>query len=212
MLGASRPVVLESVDLDYVAVKSPMFSFGRLHGVDPMLGVEMSSTGEVGCIGDDVHEALLQSLTATGFRIPQRGVLLSLGPLADKFSFADEARIIVGELRLPIFATPGTAEMLLELDIPCTSVAKSEGDGSAIELLDQGLVDLVINVPREYDSLGRPDGFAIRRRAVEGGVPLFTDLQLARALVEALRVRRSRPFSVRSWNDYVAMEGKPAKV
>lgn len=204
MLGASRPVSVESVDLDYVGVKSPMFSFGRLYGVDPMLGVEMASTGEVGCLGTDVHEALLQSLTATGFRIPQRGVLLSLGPLADKFSFAEEARVIVEELRLPVFATPGTAEMLRELDIPCTSVEKTETDGSAIALLDQGLVDLVINVPREYDSQGRPDGFAIRRRAVEGGVPLFTDLQLARALVEALRVRRSMPFEVRSWNEYLA--------
>jgi carbamoyl-phosphate synthase large subunit len=94
--------------------------------------------------------------------------------------------------------------MLRELNIPCTSVEKTEVDGSAIELLDRGLVDLVINVPRDYDSQGRPDGFAIRRRAVEGGVPLFTDLQLARALIEALRVRRSVPFAVRSWNEYLA--------
>jgi carbamoyl-phosphate synthase large subunit len=169
-----------------------------------MLGVEMSSTGEVGCLGGDIHEALLQSLTATGFRIPQRGVLLSLGPVADKFSFAEEARAIIDELKLPIFATPGTAEKLLELGIPCTSVDKSEIDGSAVALLDRGLVDLVINVPREYDSQGRPDGFAIRRRAVESGIPLFTDLQLARALVEALRLRRAFPFGVRSWNEYLA--------
>jgi carbamoyl-phosphate synthase large subunit len=205
MLGVRRPIAVESVDLDYVGVKAPMFSFGRLHGVDPILGVEMASTGEVGCLGSDLHEALLQALTATGFKLPQRGVLLSLGPLVEKFSFADEARVIVEELQLPIFATPGTAEMLRELAIPCTSVEKTQtDDGSAIELLDRGLVDLVINVPREYDSQGRPDGFAIRRRAVEGGVPLFTDLQLARALVEALRVRRSVDVSVRSWNEYLA--------
>lgn len=203
MLGAGQPVSVESVDLDYVGVKSPMFSFGRLHGVDPMLGVEMASTGEVGCLGSDMHEALLQSLTSTGFKVPTRGVLLSLGPLAEKFSFAEEARVIVDELKLPLFATPGTADMLRELNIPCISVEKTQVDGSAIELLDQGLVDLVINVPREYDSQGRPDGFAIRRRAVEGGVPLFTDLQLARALVEALRVRRAKPFDVRSWNEYL---------
>lgn len=205
MLSATRPITVESIDLDYVGVKSPMFSFGRLHGVDPILGVEMASTGEVGCLGGDLHEALLQSLMATGFKVPQRGVLLSLGPLAEKFTFAEEARVIVEELQLPIFATPGTAEMLRELAIPCTSVEKMQtDDGSAIELLDRGLVDLVINVPREYDSQGRPDGFAIRRRAVEGGVPLFTDLQLARALVEALRMRRSAQLDVRSWNEYVA--------
>ncbi len=202
MLGVARAVDLESVDLDYVGVKSPMFSFGRLYGVDPMLGVEMASTGEVGCIGMDVHEALLQSLTATGFRMPVKGVLLSLGPHADKYSFMEEARTIVDELRLPIFATPGTAAVLREMDIACTPVEKGEVD-SGVRLLDQGLVDLVINVPREYDSQGRPDGFAIRRRAVEGGIPLFTDLQLSRALVAALKARRAKPFEVRAWNDYV---------
>jgi carbamoyl-phosphate synthase large subunit len=180
-----------------------MFSFSRLHGVDPMLGVEMASTGEVGCLGVDLHEALLQSLTATGFRAPERGVLLSLGPLADKFSFADEARVIAEELRLPIYATPGTAEMLREVGVGCTAVGKTDVDGGAVRLLDQGLVDLVINVPREYDSQGRPDGFAIRRRAVEGGVPLFTDLQLARALIEALRLKRDAKFAVRAWDEYL---------
>jgi carbamoyl-phosphate synthase large subunit len=209
MLGVAHSVDLESVDLGYVGVKSPMFSFGRLYGVDPMLGVEMASTGEVGCLGADLHEALLQSLTATGFRMPVKGVLLSLGPLADKFSFVEEARAIVEELHLPIFATPGTAEMLRELNIACTAVDKAEVDGSAVRLLDQGLVDLVINVPREYDSQGRPDGFAIRRRAVEGGVPLFTDLQLARALVAALMARRSKPFVPRAWDEYVGEGARP---
>jgi carbamoyl-phosphate synthase large subunit len=203
MLGVARPVRLESVDLDYVGVKSPMFSFSRLYGVDPMPGVEMASTGEVGCLGADLHEALLQSLVATGFRIPVRGVLLSLGPLAEKFSFAEEARVISEALQLPIYATPGTAEMLGEVGVSCISVEKTDVEGGAIQLLDDGLVDLVINIPREYDSQGRPDGFAIRRRAVEGGVPLFTDLQLARALVEALRIRRAAPFAVRPWNEYL---------
>ncbi|HEX7116994.1 MAG TPA: carbamoyl-phosphate synthase (glutamine-hydrolyzing) large subunit [Steroidobacter sp.] len=208
MLGIARPVRLESVDLDYIGVKSPMFSFSRLYGVDPMLGVEMASTGEVGCLGPDVHEALLQSLTATGFKAPERGVLLSLGPLADKFSFAEEARAIATELKLPIYATPGTAEMLNEVGIPCTPVEKTEA--AAVRVIDQGLVDLVINVPREYDSLGRPDGFAIRRRAVEAQVPLFTDLQLARALIEALRVKRGRSFQVRAWDEYLNRSAQAA--
>src|SRR5690606_2235927 len=139
----------------------------------------------------------------TGFRLPQQGVLLSLGPLADKFSFTDEARVIVEELRLPIYATPGTAEMLADVKVPCMSVSKEDGVGSAIELLERGQVDLVINVPREYDTQGRPDGFAIRRRAVESAVPLITDLQLAKAVIEALRVRQFAHPRVRSWNEYL---------
>ena len=94
MLGVARAVENHSLDLDYVAVKAPMFSFSRLVGADPMLGVEMASTGEVGCFGDDLHEALLHALLATGFKVPRKGVLLSLGPLTDKYWFADEARVL----------------------------------------------------------------------------------------------------------------------
>src|SRR6185503_9455635 len=94
MLGVQTPVQNRGLDLDYVAVKAPMFSFSRLTGADPMLGVEMASTGEVGCFGDDIHEALLHALLATGFRFPKKGVLLSLGPVADKYQFADEAKVI----------------------------------------------------------------------------------------------------------------------
>jgi carbamoyl-phosphate synthase large subunit len=89
-----------------------MFSFARLIGVDPVLGVEMASTGEVGCIGRDIHEALLHGLLATGFKFPRHGVLLSLGPVVDKYSFAEEAELITKELELPIYATKGTAIVL----------------------------------------------------------------------------------------------------
>jgi carbamoyl-phosphate synthase large subunit len=204
MLGVRQEVTNRSLDLDHVGVKVPMFSFSRLRGVDPMLGVEMASTGEVGCLGRDLHEALLNGLVATGFRFPERGVLLSLGPLADKYSFADEAKIIADELKLPIFATAGTAEMLLTLGIQCVPVAKTEsGERTALALIEANLVDLVINVPREYDALGRPDGYFIRRCAVDHGVPLITDLQLARAVIEALRVKRPFHLDVVAWNDFL---------
>jgi len=204
MLGAKGAVGVESLNLDHVGVKVPMFSFSRLVGADPMLGVEMMSTGEVGCFGDDLHEALLHGLIATGFRFPQRGVLLSLGPVADKYWFADEAKVIAEELRLPIYATHGTAEMLSGIGIPCTAVEKQAGDGlNAIALIERGEVDLVINVPREYDAAGRPDGNLIRRAAVEAGVPLITDLQLARAVVEALRRRTLADLRILAWDDYV---------
>ena len=204
MLGARRDVVNNSLDLDYVGVKVPMFSFSRLVGADPMLGVEMASTGEVGCLGSDLHEALLHGLRATGFEFPKKGVLLSLGPLADKYWFADEVRIIAQELELPIYATVGTAGMLAELDIDCIQVDKTEGGvNSATALIDAGKVDLVINVPREFDEIGRPDGYLIRRRAVDAGVALITDLQLARAVVEALRSNAMSDMSVAAWNDFV---------
>ena len=206
MLGHSRKIVNSGLDLEYVGVKVPMFSFSRLHGADPMLGVEMASTGEVGCIGADVHEALLHGLLATGFRFPRRGVLLSLGPWEDKFWFADEARIIADELRLPIYATDGTARMLGTIGVHCTVVGKGEGAGdprSASSVIDAGQVDLVINVPREYDQYGRPDGYVIRRRAIDAGVPLITDRQLARAVVEALRWRTLDTLALVAWNDRV---------
>ncbi|MGQ0384069.1 MAG: carbamoyl-phosphate synthase (glutamine-hydrolyzing) large subunit [Gammaproteobacteria bacterium] len=195
---------VSSLELDHVGVKVPMFSFARLAGADPMLGVEMASTGEVACLGHDVHEALLDALVAAGFRVPVKGVLLSLGPVEDKYWFADEARRIHEDLKLPIFATAGTAEALRELGIPCARVAKTPGDSpSAMDLIDRGEIDLVVNVPRQYDSEGRPDGYLIRRHAVDTGTPLLTDLQLARAVVEALWRRREQPRALRAWQDYV---------
>jgi carbamoyl-phosphate synthase large subunit len=204
MLGASQAVVNNSLDLDHVGVKAPMFSFSRLVGADPMRGVEMASTGEVGCIGEDLHEALLHGLLATGMRFPEKGVLLSLGPVTEKFWFAEEARVIAEELKLPIFATEGTAEILEGIGIPCTSVKKSSGEEgiSGLDLIDNGQVDLVINVPREYDQAGRPDGFLIRRRACDAGVPLITDLQLARAVIEALRWKTPQTLNIKAWNDF----------
>ncbi len=206
MLGVQKPTENRSLDLDYVAVKAPMFSFSRLVGADPMLGVEMASTGEVGCFGDDIHEALLHSLLATGFRLPKKGVLLSLGPVQDKYWFADEARVIADELALPIYATPGTAAALRSIGIACAELGKGPtDDAGAIKAIEDGSVDLVINIPREYDALGRPDGYWIRRRAVDAGIPLLTDLQLARAVVEALRhKRRSSALHTLAYDEYRA--------
>ena len=203
MLGVRETIENHSLDLDYVAVKSPMFSFGRLTGADPLLSVEMNSTGEVGCFGDDLNEALLHAMCATGFQFPSKGVLLSLGPVKDKYWFSDEARAIAEELALPIYATEGTAEALHDVGVVCEGVSKHPGNGvNALDLIDQGRVDLVINVPREYDDLGRPDGYLIRRRAVEAGIPLITDIQLARALIEALRWRSASDLNVLAWQEY----------
>jgi carbamoyl-phosphate synthase large subunit len=184
-----------------------MFSFSRVAGADPILGVEMMSTGEVGCLGRDLHEALEHALLATGTRFPCKGVLLSLGPVGDKYWFAEEARMIVRELGLPIYATHGTAEVLTGEGIPCTAVEKTpDGGTSGLDVIAEGLVDLVINVTREYDQFGRPDGYWIRRQAIDLGVPLLTDLQLARAVIEASRWRKSANLDVVALNDFVAHE------
>ncbi len=211
MLGVSGPVRNDSLNLDHVAVKVPMFSFSRIVGADPVLGVEMTSTGEVGCFGADLAEALLHAMLAAGFRFPRRGVLLSLGPVADKYWFAEEARVIAQQLGLPLYATRGTAEMLAEIDIACSVVEKQAGAApNAIALIEQGCVDLVINVPREYDASGRPDGFEIRRAAVDAGVPLITDLQLARAVIEALRTRGPADLQLLAWDEHAAPAAPPA--
>jgi carbamoyl-phosphate synthase large subunit len=210
MLGLKRDVSNETLALDYVGVKVPMFSFSRIVGADPMLGVEMTSTGEVGCLGADLNEALLHGLLATGFRVPTAGVLVSLGPIADKYSFADEAKLIVDELGLPVYATRGTAERLIEVGVDCISVDKEPGAGtSAFDVIDDGRVDLVINIPREYDEQGRPDGYQIRRRAVDAGIPLITDLKLASAVVEALRSKRPDELGMVAWGDYIERRSDP---
>jgi carbamoyl-phosphate synthase large subunit len=210
MLGVAGSVNNDSLNLDHVGVKAPMFSFSRLVGADPMLGVEMMSTGEVGCFGADLQEALLHALLATGFRFPRKGVLLSLGTVKDKYWFADEARVIAEELKLPVYATRGTGEMLTEIGIEYKVVEKQADEWpSAIDLIERGDVDLVINIPREYDAAGRPDGVLIRRAAVDAGVPLLTDLQLARAVIEALRRKKSSDLQILAWEDFVRRD-RPA--
>jgi carbamoyl-phosphate synthase large subunit len=210
MLGLRREVSNETLALDYVGVMVPMFSFSRIVGADPMLGVEMTSTGEVGCLGADLNEALLHGLLATGFRFPSEGVLLSLGPIADKYSFVEEARLIVEEIGLPVYATIGTAERLIEVGVDCIPVEKDPGGGiSAFDVIDDGRVDLIINIPREYDEQGRPDGYKIRRHAVDAGIPLVTDLKLAGAVVEALRSKRPQELDVVAWGDYIKRGAVP---
>ena len=163
----------------------------------------MASTGEVGCLGTDLNEALLHALLATGFRFPKNGVLLSLGRWEDKFWFAEEARTIASDLGLPIYATEGTSQMLDSLGINSTSVGKGEDAFDAIyELFTSDAIDLVINVPREYDKFGRPDGYLIRRTAIDCGVPLITDRQLASAVVEALRSRTPNSLQLIALGDH----------
>ena len=203
-------------DLEHVGVKVPQFSFSRLGGADPMLGVEMASTGEVGCVSESFHEALLHGMFATGFRRPEKGVLLSLGPQRCKEGFVDTARTMVEYLGLTIYATKGTSDELRKHDIETIEVARvhsesrplgqgfeSGGLPSALDLIDQGKVDLVVNVPVAFDPEGRPDGYLVRRRAVDRGVPLLTDPRLALHVVQALATHPRGTLRAVAWNDFL---------
>jgi len=210
MLGADPGTSMDAgtlFDLGFVAVKVPQFSFGRLSGADPVLGVEMASTGEVACMGEDVDEALLKGMLATGFRLPRRGVLLSLGPMGDKYRFADDARALARS-GLRLYATAGTAEVLHAEGIACEVAGKSDGGGDGIdpiELMRSKAVDLVINIPREFDERGRPDGYRIRRAAIDLNVSLVTDLCVARRLVRAMTRRGMQDLHARSLGEYRAL-------
>ncbi len=191
------------LDLDYVGVKAPHFSFMRLQGADPTLGVEMASTGEVGCVGDDFDEAFLKALLSVGFRLPIRSVLLSTGPLADKVAFTESARLLHG-LGIRLYATLGTAEFLERSGIPATPVRwpSEGGTPNALELIDRKEVDLVINVPKHFQEAELSNDYLIRRRAVDFGIPLLTNIQLANRLAEALARKGIDDLKIRDLQSY----------
>jgi len=198
-------------DVPYVGVKAPQFSFTRLDGADPTLGVEMASTGEVGCLGDDFEEAFLKALLAVGYRLPLRGVLLSTGTLEMKATFIEHARMLAS-LDTTLYATPGTAAFLQAAGIATTVLCPSP-DGCSQQILDSlrtGRIDLVINIPKSTNETELTKEYRIRRAAVDFGVPLMTNLQLAQRFVEALSSRRLEDLKISSWSDYMGRSGSRA--
>ncbi len=204
MLGERvEPGENRALDLDYVAVKAAQFSFLRLPGADPTLGVEMASTGEAACFGDDLHEALLKSLLSTGFKIPQKGVLVAVGPDREKKDFADLVKALY-DLGLDVYATPGTAKALREAGRQCKTVFKlSENKSpSTIDVIVNRDVDMVVNIPKGGNESERIDGFAIRRTAVDRGAPLITNIQLAKAIIKALECGADKRLQTKPWSAY----------
>lgn len=181
------PLHKSDEELDYVGVKAPQFSFTRLQGADPTVGVEMASTGEVGCLGDDFDEAFLKALIAVGFKFPITSALLSTGPLVDKVAFVDSARLLQ-DLGVKLYATSGTAEFLSSYAVESTIVhwPSDSGTPNAQELIEQRKVDLVINIPKNYQQVELTNDYVIRRKAVDFGIPLLTNIHLANRLAEAL--------------------------
>ena len=191
------------LDLDYVGVKAPQFSFTRLQGADPTVGVEMASTGEVGCLGDDFEEAFLKALISVGFRFPIRAVLLSTGPLADKVAFLESARLLHGR-GTSFYATRGTAEFLGGYGLPSTVVywPSEKGSPGAMEVIERKAVDLVINIPKNFQETELTNDYYIRRRAVDFGIPLLTNIQLANRLAEALTRKSMADLKIKELQAY----------
>ncbi len=197
-------IKLKPFNLEYVGVKAPQFSFTRLKGADPTLSVEMSSTGEVGCIGDDFEEAFLKAMISVGFKMPVKTVLISAGALESKTDFLPYAKALA-DRGVSILATNGTAKFLNEHGIGAQTVAwpDEEAGNRADERIRKGGIDLVINIPKNYQKEELTNGYLIRRAAADFGVPLITNIQLAKRLVESLGRKRFEDLASKSWSEYV---------
>jgi len=193
-----------SFDLDYVGVKAPQFSFTRLKGSDPILGVEMASTGEVACLGDDFNEAFLKSMISVGFKLPQKTILLSTGPIESKSEFLVYTRILK-DLGYTFYATRGTAEFMKAHDLPATVLhwPLEHKEPNTLSYLADGKIDLVINIPKNIEKKELDNDYLIRRKAVDFNVPLLTNLQLAKRFVEALQRTPVEELHVKSWDEYL---------
>jgi carbamoyl-phosphate synthase large subunit len=214
MMGRPVPVhSASSVDLDYVGVKAPQFSFTRLEGADPVLGVEMASTGEVGCLGDDFEEAFLKALLSVGFRLPLRRVLLSTGPIEHKAAFLESARRL-RDMGVALFATEGTAAFLRGNGVEATLLhwPADARSPNTLEYIGERKLDLVINIPKNSAEEELANDYLIRRRAADFGIPLITNIQLAQRFVEAVCKKRMTELHIKSWNEYAPPERPPVRV
>ncbi|PIQ78064.1 carbamoyl phosphate synthase large subunit [Candidatus Peregrinibacteria bacterium CG11_big_fil_rev_8_21_14_0_20_41_10] len=192
-----------TLDIDHVGVKAPQFSFSRLKGADPVMGVEMASTGEVACFGHDVYEAFLKSLLAVGFNWPEKRILVSIGRIEDKAEFLPAAQQLA-EMGYELFATEGTADFLLKNEIAVTKVykANSNQELNILKVIGKREVDLVINIPKHYTPEEITDGYKIRRTAVDSNVSLITNIQVARLLVQAIKRYTRDDLEILDWDQY----------
>ena len=191
-------------DLDYVGIKASQFSFNRLQNADPVLGVDMASTGEVGCIGDTTAHALLKSMLSVGHRIPQNTVLISSGTPRQKADLLDACRLL-HERGYQIYATQGTGSYLSENGIPNTIVywpSQPQKQPQAIELLHQHKIDMVVNIPKNLSPTELDNGYKLRRAAIDLNIPLITNARLADAFIGAFCTLSLDDLEIKSWQEY----------
>ena len=196
-----------ALDLEWVGVKAAQFSFSRLHGADPVAGVEMTSTGEVGCIGTDLSDAFIKAMLSVGYRIPKRKeaprVLLSTGPIEDKLNFLGSARLLVN-MGYEIYASRGTAKFLTVNNIPVKTLnwpleSKEPNIASVIKKRE---VDMIINIPKNNRETELKNNYIIRRLAVDFDIPLFTNIKVAKEFIDALAWERERGVEIKAWEEY----------
>ncbi len=190
-------------DLDYVGIKASQFSFNRLQKADPVLGVDMASTGEVGCIGDNTDTALLKSMLSVGYRIPKKTVLLSTGGAKQKVEMLDAARTLV-ENGYELYATGGTSKYLADNGIANTLVhwPSDQGQPQALDLLHDHKIDMVVNIPKDLTTHELTNGYKIRRAAIDLNVPLITNSRLASAFIHAFCTVGLDGIGIKSWSEY----------
>ena len=190
-------------DLDYVGIKASQFSFNRLQKADPVLGVDMASTGEVGCIGDNTNTALLKAMLSVGHRIPKKTVLLSTGSAKQKAEMLDAARMLI-EHGYELYATGGTSKYLTDNGVQNTLVhwPSDEGQPQALDLLHQHKIDMVVNIPKNLTSHELTNGYKIRRAAIDLNVPLITNARLASAFIQAFCTVGIEGIGIKAWSEY----------
>ena len=191
-------------DLDYVGVKASQFSFSRLQKADPVLGVDMVSTGEVGCIGDDTYEAVLKSMLSVGYTIPEKNILLSTGNAKQKVDMLDAIRCLY-EHGYNLYATPGTHSFLTDNGIPAIKVywpSESDKSPQALELIHEKKVDLVVNFPKSLTQGELANGYKIRRAAIDFNIPLVTNARLASTFIKAFCNIKVDDIQIKSWDEY----------
>lgn len=194
-------------DVDWIGVKASQFSFSRLHKADPVLGVDMSSTGEVGCIGDDFSEALLNAMIATGFKIPskEKGVMVSSGAMKSKVDLLDAIRTLFGK-GYKVYATAGTAQFLNDSGVKAETVywpdENAHHENNVMKMIADHKFDLIINIPKNHSKRELTNGYMIRRGSIDHNIPLITNARLASAFIEAFCEMSIEDIQIKSWQEY----------
>lgn len=192
-------------DIDWIGVKASQFSFARLQNADPVLGVDMSSTGEVGCLGDDFDEALLNAMIATGYKIPKKSILLSSGATKSKVDLLDASHEL-SKNGYYIYATAGTATFLNSHGIPTTPVfwpdERPHAENNVMKMIAGHKFDLIVNIPKNHTKRELTNGYRIRRGAIDHNIPLITNARLAKAFIEAFCQMKQEDIKIKSWQEY----------
>ena len=205
MIGEPYEIPHKSAfDLDYVGIKASQFSFARLLKADPVLGVDMASTGEVGCLGDDTNEAILKSMLSVGYRIPEKNILLSTGDAKNKADLLAAAKLLASK-GYNLFATGGSHKYLVENNIPATRVywpTEPSMEPQAMDMLTNKQIDMVVNIPKNLTQEELENGYKVRRAAVDFNIPLITNARLASAFISAFCNVPLDKIQIKSWDEY----------